>query len=865
MPTLSRAVRSRGVCAGALVFLIGMAPAGRSETRTVAPNPRYAASKIHQLWFGKGYRDLWATSVELEVLDLQKEAGGLRVLRRVGGMQTPGLALVGADGRSYTFRWIDKDPSRLLPREWRETALADYVRDQTAASHPGVWPVEMALYEQIGYIPFTPQRLVVMPDDPALGEYRELFAGAVGSFGEYPMPAHDGIPGFMGATEIISSKELWNRWREGPENRIDSVAFLRERLTDLWTGNWDRHRSQWRWARIPSQGRWIAIPEDPDQTFSDYGGLLISLARLRVPFILDFGDRISGMEGAVHNGADVDRWLLSDLTRQDFADAAAFVQARLTDEVIETAVRAMPPEWYALDGKWLARKLESRRDDLARAAQDYYRFLAGEVNIHATHRGELARVHRFDDGSLEVTVALDESDAEPYFRRRFEPGETRNVRLYLHGGNDRIESEGPASGRIKVHVLGGEGNDILDDSRGGGTRFVDWQGENRIIKGRGTTVDRRPWTNPEPDQKAPWVEPRDYNRVWLLEALAYWTPDLGLYAGGGVRRTAYGFRKEPFANSNEVFVGFSSQRTAFRLSYEGTFRRESSGLYGETQALVSGVERLNFFGFGNETAGTDEAERFRVDHTLYRLTPTINWSTGRHFEGRIGARVQLTSDETEGGLIDALRPYGYGDFGQVALVTSLEWDTRGLGRPGVLEGGDGEEVSRRSYTGLRVMGGGGYTPKVWDAGDDYGWVEGSLCGYLGLGPSERLVLASRVGGRHNAGDYPWHAAAFIGGAESNRGFRKERFAGDSSLFANFELRLRVVDTMPVVPGRLWLFGLADYGRVWFAGEDSNRWHPSYGGGLAFEVAGSPFVFWSGAAKAREDPGVRLYMSSGFSF
>jgi hypothetical protein len=266
-----------------LVTLLGAlgltAPTG-AETRKVTPNPEYGASGLHTFWFGKGYRDLWTTPVELEVLDLETEAGGLTVFRQVGGMQTPGLAFTGADGRSYTFRWIDKDPSRLLPEEWRETVVADYVRDQTASSHPGNWPVLMSLAQAVGFVSLTPQRLVVMPDDPALGEHRELFAGAVGSFGEYPMPAHDGVPGFMGATEIISSKELWNRWREGPRNRIDSQVFLRDRIADLWTGNWDRHRSQWRWAWIPDRGLWVPIPEDPDQAFSDYGGLIISLARM---------------------------------------------------------------------------------------------------------------------------------------------------------------------------------------------------------------------------------------------------------------------------------------------------------------------------------------------------------------------------------------------------------------------------------------------------------------------------------------------------------------------------------------------------------------------------------------------------------
>jgi len=174
----------RGAWAAGVISLLSIASAvpSRCETREIAPNPHYAASAVHRFWLGEGYRSLWVTPVELEVLDLQKEAGGLRVVRRVGGMQTPGLALAGADGRSYTFRWIDKDPSRLLPKEWRGTVMAEYARTRPRRATRRL-AVLIALWERTGYVPFAPQRLVVMPDDPALGEHRELFAGAVGSFG----------------------------------------------------------------------------------------------------------------------------------------------------------------------------------------------------------------------------------------------------------------------------------------------------------------------------------------------------------------------------------------------------------------------------------------------------------------------------------------------------------------------------------------------------------------------------------------------------------------------------------------------------------------------------------------------------------
>src|SRR5262245_115780 len=74
------------------------------DTRQVTAGKEYETSGQHRRWFGEGYRDIWATPFEAPVLNLATEGGGLEAVRQVGGLQTPGLAMRGADGRSYTFR-----------------------------------------------------------------------------------------------------------------------------------------------------------------------------------------------------------------------------------------------------------------------------------------------------------------------------------------------------------------------------------------------------------------------------------------------------------------------------------------------------------------------------------------------------------------------------------------------------------------------------------------------------------------------------------------------------------------------------------------------------------------------------------------
>src|SRR6185295_726038 len=69
-----------------------------------------------------------------------------------------------------------------------------------------------------------------------------------------------------------------------------------------------------------------------------------------------------------------------------------------------------------------------------------------------------------ENGDLEVTIRAGE--APPYFHRRFEARTTKEVRLYLYGGNDKVVVTGGRHGGVLFRVVAGEGEDVLDDSQG---------------------------------------------------------------------------------------------------------------------------------------------------------------------------------------------------------------------------------------------------------------------------------------------------------------------------------------------------------------------------------------------------------------
>ena len=97
---------------------------------TIIPGERYAANGLHELFFGEHWRDVWATPIKVEILNLDEFAGGLTPINKGGGMQTKSLQFRGNDGKIWKFRSVDKDPSKVLPEELHESIAEDIVKDQ---------------------------------------------------------------------------------------------------------------------------------------------------------------------------------------------------------------------------------------------------------------------------------------------------------------------------------------------------------------------------------------------------------------------------------------------------------------------------------------------------------------------------------------------------------------------------------------------------------------------------------------------------------------------------------------------------------------------------------------------------------------
>jgi hypothetical protein len=832
------------------------ATANAQETKKVTAGPEYKASGTQRRWFGEGYRDVWTTPFNPPVLDLSKEAGGLEPVRQVGGLQTAGLALRGADGRAYTFRSLHKEPERLLPAEWRASWPAKLLRDATSATHPGAAVMLPVLAEAAG-IPHTVPRLVVLPDDPKLGAFRATFANQVGTFEEYPMAGADGRPGFAGATEIISTAELWSRWLKVPEKHIDSRAFLRARILDLFVENYDRRRGQWRWMDIPGKTAWQPLPEDPDMAFVRHNGIVIASMRPRQPRLLEFSGRYAdSLEGPTSNAAEVDRWLLADLEAPAYEELARELQAAWTDEVIDRAVAQLPEEWRALDKGFLAAALKERRSGLVPYVQRFYRYLAERVDVHLTNQNELVVISTGPDRATTVTVTA-ENASTPFFTRKFLPGETREVRVYLHGGVDQVQRTG--SGPVQIRVIAAEGTKKVDSPD---TRTEVWADADQVSGGK--IARRDPWTNPAPVADGPWLEPRNFGTYTLWQPTAWYSSDLGVVLGISRSHTTYGFRSVPAAKEQTFSAAFAFGHMRGKVEYDGLFRRPASAAAFSFNAFGSGIEEINYFGLGNETPSQGKS-RYRLGETVVSIAPAVRFEASRFFL-TVGPELRYSdTGKKQGTILFEQAPYGIGQFGRAAVRASFEMDTRPHNGASVMALAAGaapaEPVDQPPGRGMRLVASSYVAPSVWDVETTYGGVDGWVGAYAG---GNNVQLAARVGGARVFGTYPWFDAAFLGGA-TNRGFHSHRFAGDASLYGNVELRTYLGGPMfqSVFPVRFGLVGFVDDGRVWLKGEDSQKWHPSGGGGVLLKPVGTSIVLRAVVADGGE--GTLMFVGSGFRF
>ncbi len=335
------------------------------------------------------------------------------------------------------------------------------------------------------------RRLFMLPkNEPRLGE----FAEGVRRDARHDRGASRGRRGRRSSRARARSSappSCSRRWRTVPTTGWTRRAFLTARLVDIFIGDWDRHADQWRWARFGDDKPhlWRPIPRDRDQAFVRYDGLLLKVARASTPQLVNFGGDYAGMLGQTWNGRDLDRRLPGPAGAGRCSIRSPPRSSRSSPtRCIESAAAQLPRGYVPLDSARLAKALKHRRDRLPEAARDYYRHLAGEVDVHG-HRPR--RDRRSAPGRWPVHRGVARRGGRRRGWRALLPAPVRPRRHQGESGctcttgPTRCGCTGKAGGGIRVRVLPGKGTDQVVDSSGGGrvTMYTEEAGDV-VLPGR---------------------------------------------------------------------------------------------------------------------------------------------------------------------------------------------------------------------------------------------------------------------------------------------------------------------------------------------------------------------------------------------
>ncbi len=794
------------------------------DTVNRAANPKVSEIKgLAKMFMGENYRSEWKTPVNMKVLNLRKEKGGLTIVSLGGDPQSTSLRLKDVKGKEWTLRALNKNLTKTLPQSFQGSIVKPTVTEYNTASFPYASLVTPTLLTALGLQ--TPHaELFFVPDDPAFSFYRKLFAEKVCTLEEREASS-DG-------SNTISTAKMFGKMIDENDHRPIQPLALRARLLDMVIGDFDRHFDQWKWS-ITDTGKgkiYTPIPKGRDMAFFNAEGLQMKLFTGRaLPFLKGFHSTMHDVEWLGYGARDFDRLFLNDLDAKEWEEAIALFQHRLTDSTISKAVHQLPKEIFPAHGPAIIKKISRRRDQLIRAGMTYYKFLSRKVNIVGSNDREYFKVSSVPEG-LEIKVYARERANDTSFvlyNRIFDRSVTNEIRLFGLNGDDLFYIDTNAVSTIKIRVIGGKGSDTFDMRGQVENMLYDIKSDDNYIKNNSRTKNRFSINPPVNDNSITGFR---YNQTDYPQLYFATNSDFGTVTGAGISKRTHGFRNLPFASDQRLAILYSFEK-AWQFYYKGEFNHVTRQLDVLLNANSQNPGLQNFFGLGNTTV-IDKTKPYRFYMARYKTFEVEALFRRRIFDafhlmvGPYYYQYSASYDKNTGKVLSTPNFAGLDSantfstkkyFGGKALIhidnrnsevfptRGIHWDNEFLYVSGMSNGSH----SLRKFTSDMTL-------------------------YISQNDPAKIIAVVKLGaGKIYSKRFEYFQALPLGN-NNLLGFRQNRFLGHSTAYGSLELKMKLFDLNSyTLSGPVGITGFVDMGRVWLRGESSKKMHTAFGGGFYF--------------------------------
>jgi hypothetical protein len=789
-----------------------------TKYKVIEASKNYNKDLSYQKKWGTHYRKEWGTPVKVRIANLDTLAGGLIPYQSGGGRQSKSLRLKDKDGREYVLRSVDKSFGKALPEIYQGTFIESIINDQVTIGHP-YGPLTIPTLADAAGVYHTNPQLVFIPEQPALDSFNKDFGNQLYMLEQRPDENWETAANFGNSKNIIGTEKMLEELLEDNDHHVDQLAYVRARLFDFFIGDWGRHEDQWRWASFKNDNEKIfkPIPRDRDQAYTKFDGswLKTAIAVADLNHLQSFDNTIKDVTTYGFTARNLDRRVANEPSLKQWIGIAKDLQHSLTDAVIEQAIKQLPGEVFTISGKDIIEKLRSRRSHLVEYATTYYKFLAKEVDIVGSDKKELFQVNRINDNETLVKVyklkVEGDSTDKLIYERKFYSTETNEIRLYGMNSDDVFVVKGNTSKGILIRIIGGGGDDLLEDSsivagRRKLTHVYDNDKnsfepapETRLHISNDSVLNNYQYNTFKYDKKGFRVEPGF----------------VSLTLGYGMIK--HKWQKYPAGMDQSFKIKYSINRGAALIDYRANFYQ----LFGKWNAFVgagAGVPNVvNFFGIGNESSFENYTRKY------YRLR-------SHEYYGRFGINRSIGHSQVEvGGLYQTIRIMA--DSNRYVTTSKDGGNSLDLERKHFVSGNITYRYQKADHPiipekGFRFISSAAYIYNFNEPDHSFTRLTSDAAVYI---PVWKFIsLAVRAGGAANIGDAEFYQLNMLGSHDNLRGFRKYRFYGKQSFYNNNELRFIFDAKNKVFNGKYGLLGFFDNGRVWYPGENSNTWHAGYG-------------------------------------
>jgi hypothetical protein len=824
---------------------------------------------FYKFLFGQHYRKQYSTPITVETTTIDTLFGGLKPKRAGGGHQSRSLQLVDKNGKEYVMRAIKKSASRFLQavpfkdqfvaNEFEDTYAENFLFDFYTTSHPYTPFAVGNLAEKIG-LAHTNPILYYIPKHKALKGFNADFGDELYMVEERPTDSQKDLKSFGQPNAIIGTDDLLKNLHKDEKYTVDETAYIKARLFDMLIGDWDRHSDQWRWGEYKDGEKIVykPIPRDRDQAFSKYDGALLSLL-MNMPALRHmqtFKETIRNVKWFNREPYPQDIALLKTADEKDWINQAKFIQENLSDADIDTAFNNLPVTIQDETIESIKHKLKVRKTELQRYASEYYKVLQKTVLIVGTDKKDKFVITHKAKNNIEISVyRIKKNEQELVYTKNFNANKTKNIWIYGLDDDDFFEVKGNAKAAINIRLIGGQNSDSYTIENGSKIKIYDFKSKQNTyaLDSKTKTVLTDDYETNLYDYEKP-----KYNAFSGLPFGGY-NPDDGVKLGFIANYTVNKFNQNPYTQKHVLQANYFFATNGYEIIYNGYFPKALGKWdFDLASKFTSPNFTINYFGTGNETVNNDETfgmDYNRVRIRMLKVSPSIKkvgkYGSTIHFQTSF---EQINVEETNNRFINI-----------PGVVNPGVFDSQQFAGATIKYSFENYDILSLPTMGFGFSVAGSWKMNISDTQRNFPTLESKLNFNHKIDANGKVVLATILKSKILLNNnFEFYQGATLGGDYDLRGYRNERFLGNRSFYQSSDIRWNLGKIRrSLLPMSYGILGGFDYGRVWVNGENSDKWHQSFGGGLwlnGLNVITAKITYFKSA-----DEEARIAFGLGFGF